>query len=89
MSSDYETQHTTSDDQMAQSNGDEWTELYDMSTFAQSIKELLDLTDEKAQALETLIVEQFSHKTEPGWCCACDADIAFMQGEIKSQQEKL
>lgn len=66
---------------------EEWTELDDMSTFAHSIKRLLGLSEKKAMALETLIVEQFSHGTRDGWCCACDADIAFATKYIQDEPE--
>jgi hypothetical protein len=66
---------------------DEWTELDDMSTFAQSLKTLLDLSDEKTTALESLIVEQFSHGTVDGWCCGCEADQAFMERKIEQRSE--
>lgn len=29
--------------------------------------------------------EVYSHKTADGWCCACEADIAF----LKAQQEEV
>lgn len=64
-------------------NDMEWTELDDMSTFCSQIKTLLELSDDKAQALETLIVENFAHGTEPGWCCACEADIAFAESRLE------
>jgi hypothetical protein len=33
--------------------------------------------------------EVFSHNTAEGWCCACDADQAFMEKEIEERVEQL
>jgi hypothetical protein len=29
--------------------------------------------------------EVYGHKTVDGWCCACDADQAFMEAEIENR----
>jgi len=33
--------------------------------------------------------EIYAHKSADGWCCACEADQAFMQAEITKAQEQL
>lgn len=42
---------------------------------------------EAARAREPLTCEYghevYSHKTADGWCCACEADRAFMEGRIR------
>ena len=30
--------------------------------------------------------EVYSHKTADGWCCACEADIAFLEQKIKENK---
>jgi hypothetical protein len=32
--------------------------------------------------------EDEQHNTELGWCCACEADIAFLHGEIEDAREQ-
>lgn len=31
--------------------------------------------------------EVYSHNTATGWCCACDADIAWLNSEIETKIE--
>ena len=51
------------------------------------IQELIVEAVENARAADPLKCEfgheVYSHKTADGWCCACDADIAFLEGQLQ------
>lgn len=40
------------------------------------------LSVEAAESLELEAAELYAHDTRDGWCCACEADQAFMEAEI-------
>jgi len=35
------------------------------------------------EAVEQLAADEYGHNTLNGWCCACEADQAFMEAEIE------
>lgn len=35
------------------------------------------------ERVEQLAANLYGHHTAEGWCCACDADIAFLEGQIR------
>lgn len=47
------------------------------------------LTVEQAEDLEMEAAELYAHDTADNWCCACEADIAFLNGEKKLLLERL
>lgn len=40
------------------------------------------LSAEQAEDLELEAAELYAHDTEDGWCCACEADIAFAKSTL-------
>lgn len=38
-------------------------------------------------AVEQLAANTYAHDTRDGWCCACEADIAFALSSIKEEPE--
>ena len=49
------------------------------------IKEAIELARSKDPNLCEYGHEVYSHNTVDGWCCACDADQAFMEAEIQER----
>lgn len=39
------------------------------------------------EQVEQLAADIYTHPTRDGWCCACDADIAFAMQEIQKEPE--
>lgn len=37
------------------------------------------------ELVEQLSAEHYAHKTEDGWCCACEADMAFMYSTLQAE----
>ena len=35
--------------------------------------------------VEQLAADEYGHRTEDGWCCACEADKAFMYSTLESE----
>ena len=33
--------------------------------------------------VEQLAADEYGHVTADGWCCACDADMAFLEAELE------
>jgi len=52
------------------------------------IKDLLTSKEEENKKLRKVIAE-LSHPREDGWCCACEADIAFLEGRIKDYKAEM
>lgn len=40
------------------------------------------------EAVEQLAADTYAHNSAEGWCCACEADQAFMESEILQQVTK-
>lgn len=38
-------------------------------------------------AVEQLAADEYGHETVNGWCCACEADQAFMEAEIERRSK--
>lgn len=39
------------------------------------------------EQVEQLAANTYAHPTRDGWCCACDADIAFANSSIQKEPE--
>lgn len=39
------------------------------------------------EQVEQLAADIYAHSTRDGWCCACDADIAFAMDDIQKEPE--
>lgn len=39
--------------------------------------------------VEQLAADTYAHKTENGYCCACSADIAFMESQFKEREAEI
>jgi len=53
-------------------------------TYAQD-KSIEISVDDWADKIETLLKE--AHDTEDGYCCACEADLAFFHSQLKEREE--
>lgn len=53
------------------------------------VKEALELARSKDPHKCEFGHEVYSHNTVDGWCCACEADQAFMDGRVKEAEELL
>jgi len=45
------------------------------------------LTHSQINELSLDAADVYAHPTRPGWCCACEADIAFAMDYIKDEPE--
>lgn len=45
--------------------------------------------DRFIEDVEHLAADTYGHKTIDGWCCACDADIAFAEQYLRETKPEL
>lgn len=42
-----------------------------------------------AEDVEQLAADHYAHPAGDGWCCACDADIAFAESQLRESKPEL
>jgi hypothetical protein len=72
---------------------EEYEPCYDCPPKIEALNQLITSEVNKARTKDPLKCEQghpvISHNTADGWCCACEADIAFLNKEIRDHTNQL
>ena len=63
----------------------DWAEYNIEAYVTTRVKEALELARSKDPHKCEFGHEVYSHNTVDGWCCACEADQAFMEAEIEAR----
>ena len=58
-----------------------------LGTWGKHLVNEYGLSAEQASDIEQEGAELYAHKTREGWCCACEADMAFAINYIKDEPE--
>lgn len=68
-----------------QSGGKDWSDF--LGDWGKHLVKEYGLSTKAAMDLELEAAELYAHDTRDGWCCACEADIAFALDSIKEEPE--
>lgn len=61
--------------------------MSDIEKARKKIAKKYGLSPDKVEEIEQIFADIYAHPTRQGWCCACDADIAFATSYLKDEPE--